>query len=281
MRMSVMLFPFHKGLGDGTLAPPDLIVAFAAEGVAAYEPSIRWAKGQPKVWESFHKSATAAGMVCSCCDIIVNLIGESEADRARALDTVAREVAFCKDELGCPVALVAGTGPASGMSNEDGRKLYADQLAKVVLRTRGSGVTITIEDYGMIPGFTASGAECLEVLEAANCPELKFTFDNGNFLFGDDRPTQVFDMFKGRIAHVHIKDFALCDAGDQPLLTSAAGVGYKSCAIGEGEGEVAETVRLLKSDGYDGWLSIEVGGDDPLREAVEGARLVKEVWTRS
>jgi len=63
------------------------------------------------------------------------------------------------------------------------------------------------------------------------------------------------------------------------VQTSVGGAGYKHCPIGEGEGEVAGTVELLKSHGYAGWLSIEVGGDDPLQEAATGARLVKNLWT--
>jgi len=280
MKTSVMLFPFHQGLGDGTLPPQELVEVLAAEGVTAFEPSMRWVTDRPEAWETFLQVAKDAAMACCCCDIITNLIGESEADRGQALDDVERGVELCRDELDCPVALVAGTSPAPNMSFEEGRGIYAEQLAKAVQRTRGSGVTITIENYGMIPGFTASGAECLEVLEAAGCPDLKFTFDNGNFLFSDDRPTQAFGMLARRIAHVHIKDFAPCRVGDRPVLTSVGGTGYKHCAIGEGEGEVAGTVRLLKAHGYADWLSIEVGGGDPLQEAATGARLVKSLWTR-
>lgn len=281
MKMSVMTFPFHKGLGNGTLAPQELAAAFTADDVTAFEPSAGWVKGKAGTWDAFFEAATDAGMVCSCYDIAVNLIGESKADRAEALDSVEREVAFCRDELDCVVAMVPGTRPASGMSNEDGRKLYAEQLARLVERTRGTGVTITIEDYGMFPGFTASGAHCLEVLEGANSPDLKFTFDNGNFLYGDDRPTQVFDMFKDRIAHVHIKDLALCEPDDQPRLRSIAGTGYWGCTIGHGEAEVADTVKLLKACGYDGWLSLEVGGPgDPVAEAMRGARFVKDAWEK-
>jgi len=279
MKMSVMMFPFHRGLGNGTLAAQELVAAFIAEEVTAFEPSAGWVKGESKTSEAFFKAAADAGMVCSCYDIGVNLIGESDADRAKALDNVEREVAFCRDELDCVVAMVPGTKPASDMSNEDGRKLYAEQLAKVVERTKGTGVTITIEDYGMLPSFTASAAHCLQVLEAANCPDLKFTFDNGNFLYGDDRPTQVFDMFRDRIAHVHVKDLALCGPDDQPRLRSIAGMGYKGCAIGHGEAEVADTVKLLRATGYDGWLSLEVGASsDPVAEAIRGARFVRDAW---
>ncbi|MEW6355134.1 MAG: sugar phosphate isomerase/epimerase family protein [Planctomycetota bacterium] len=279
MKLSVMLFPFHKQLTDGTLKPKAAVEGFKSAGIRAIEPMMSWVEAEPQKWETFFKTASDAGMVWSCYDIGVNLIGENEVDRTEALVKVDRGVEFCKEKLRCSVVLLAGTKPAANMTEEDGRKLYGAQLAKAHERTKGSGVTITIEDFGVYPPFTAGGQHCLEVLEACNCPAIKFTFDNGNFLFAADTPTAVYDLFKGRIAHVHIKDFALRAPDDQPRLTSLSGKQYKGCYIGEGEAEVAETLRLLKADAYPGWISLEVGGSrDPLDDALRGAKVVKQAW---
>lgn len=282
MRLSVMLFPFHKALTDGTLTPKKFVDDLGAEGVTAIEPMMSWIDAEPAKWSNFHKTVKDAGKVFSCYDIGVNLIGESDADREAALDKVEKGVAFCKEQLQCALVLLAGTKPATGMSNEDGRVLYGQQLAKCVERTKGSGVTITIEDFGVYPPFTAGGQHCLDVFKAAKRPEIKFTFDNGNFLFADDKPTQVYSLFKGLIAHVHIKDFALRAPDDQPRLTSLAGKKYKGCLIGDGDAEVVETVRLLRAAEYDGWLSLEVGGGvDPLTDAVHGAKVVTKAWNQA
>lgn len=275
MKLSVMLFPFHRQLMEGTLTPALLVEGFQAEGIAALEPMMSHRRADLGKWEEFHRAAIEAGMVYSCCDIGVNLVGENEGDRRAALDQVERDVAFCREHLGCSLVLLAGTKPSAGMSNADGRKLYAEQLARARERTKGSGITLTIEDFGVYPAFTAAGAHCLEVLEAV--PELQFTFDNGNFLFADDRPTEVFPLFRGRIGHVHIKDFARCGPDEQPALKSLSGKGYCGCLIGQGEAEVAATLKLLKANCYEGWLSLEVGGD-PLRETFEGARFIRRVW---
>jgi len=48
--------------------------------------------------------------------------------------------------------------------------------------------------------------------------------------------------------------------------------------IGDGAGEVAECLKLLKADGYDGWISLEVGGGDPVAEAIHGAKFVTKAW---
>lgn len=277
MKLSVMLFPFQQSLVEGRLTPTALMERFQEAGVAALEPMMSHIRADPRRWEALHRAAVDAGLAYACCDIGVNLIGENEGDRRAALDQVERDVAFCREHLGCPRVLLAGTKPSQGMSNEEGRKLYAEQLARAVERTKGSGITLTIEDFGVYPAFTAGGAHCLEVLETCGCPDLQFTFDNGNFLFADDRPTAVFPLFRGRIGHVHIKDFAPCGPDEPPALRSLSGQGYRGCLIGQGAAEVAAILQLLKADGYDGWLSLEVGGD-PLPETLHGARFVWEVW---
>ena len=49
--------------------------------------------------------------------------------------------------------------------------------------------------------------------------------------------------------------------------------------LGDGAAEVAECLALLRRDGYEGWLSLEVGGGgDSLEEAVHGAKVVADAW---
>lgn len=279
MNLSVMLFPFHSRLSDGTLSATHVIEEFQAQGVKAIEPMMSWVEAEPEKWSEFDRAARDAGMVYSCYDVGVNFVGESEADRVQAQDTVVRGVDFCREKLNCPIVLLPGTKAASGMSDEDGRQIYGEGLAKAAERTQGSGVTLTIEDFGVYPTFAASAKHCLEVLEASNCPAIKFTFDNGNFLLADDLPTDAYALTKDRTAHVHIKDFALRDPDDKPGLTSPGGTQYKGCLIGDGKAQVTECVALLKADQYDGWVSLEVGGGgDPLDEAIHGAKVVTEAW---
>lgn len=279
MRLSVMLFPFDTMLADDPRCADQVVRSLQAEGVGAVEPCLSWVEAQPATWEAFDRAAKQAGMAYSCCDIAVDLVGEDESARAVALERVVSGVELCRAELACPLALLAGTKPAPGMSDAEGRRAYGQALAEASERTRGSGVTLTIEDFGMYPSFTASAAHCLEALEAANCPDIRFTFDNGNFLLGDDTPTRAYPLLKDRTVHVHIKDFAIARPDEKPLLTSPNGVPYKGCAIGDGEAEVAACLALLKADGYDGWVSLEVGGaGDPVDDVIQGARLVRRVW---
>lgn len=277
MKLSVMLFPFHRLLSDGSLDPAGFVKTLQDEGVTAIEPMTNWIRSDPQNWARFDAAARAAGMVYSCYDIGVNFIGEKPADRQAALDLVQREVAFCRDALKCPTALLPGTRPAPGMSADEGRMLYGEGLAKAAALTAGSGVTLSIEDFGVYPRFACAAAHCMQVLQIAGAA-VKFTFDNGNFLLGGDRPLDAYRVTKARIAHVHIKDFCPRDPDGNPSLTTVGGVPLKGCLIGEGEGQVRECVQAVRRDGFTGWVSIEVGGGDPVAQAVHGARVIRQAW---
>jgi len=278
MKLSVMLFPYHSGLVKGEWTATELVASFQEAGITGLEPmqSNLWAS--PEKWQEFDVAARAAGMVYTCYDIGVNLVGTNAAEREQAFEVAMNGVAYARDTLGCPTVLLAGTRPAPGMSEAEGRVVYAEMLARVVDAAQASGITVTIEDFGIYPLFTAAGGHCLDVLRAVNRPAMRFTYDNGNFLLGGDRPTAVFDSLYPYTCHVHIKDFTPREPDGKPSLTAPDGTPYKGCMIGEGDGEVRACVTRLKQVGYQGWISLEVGSGDVLPQAVVGARVVAEAW---
>jgi len=95
----------------------------------------------------------------------------------------------------------------------------------------------------------------LQLLEAV--PGLKLVFDTGNPVFAQDfskpepRPMQdaleFYQKVKSEVVYVHIKDGVW-----NPETKKTA-----FCFPGEGEGKVAETLRALFDDGFDGGISIE------------------------
>ena len=275
MKLSVMLFPFHNDLKEGTHSATELVEKLYSVGARALEPMLRNIDDAPEIWEELRAAAADFGMSYSCLDIGANLIGESEDDRSAALDTVARGVDLCAD-LDCPIALIPGTRPAPGMSNEEGRKVYSAMLAKAGQRTADSGVTLTIEDFGVYPEFACHSSHVLEVVSGAG-PEIRVTWDNGNFLLADEMPADAYPPLRGRTVHVHVKDWVPAPDGAKGLVTPA-GKAWAGAHIGHGEAQVQESLRLLHADRYEGWVSLEVSVAPALEAAVIGAKYVTGVW---
>jgi sugar phosphate isomerase/epimerase len=92
--------------------------------------------------------------------------------------------------------------------------------------------------YGDVP------SRCLDVVRSVDSPHLRLAWDPANFVQVGVRPyTEGYQMLRPHIEYVQIKD-AL--AADGTVVTA-----------GKGDGEVAQTIRALRHDGFDGFFSLE------------------------
>jgi sugar phosphate isomerase/epimerase len=94
------------------------------------------------------------------------------------------------------------------------------------------------EIYGDVP------SRCLDIVRSVGSPHLRLAWDPANFVQVGVRPhTDGYDMLRPHIEYVQIKD---ARAADGTVVTA-----------GNGDGEVARTIRALHHDGFDGFFSLE------------------------
>jgi sugar phosphate isomerase/epimerase len=94
------------------------------------------------------------------------------------------------------------------------------------------------EIYGDIP------RRCLDIVTSVSSPKLQLAWDPANFVQVGVRPyTEGYDMLRPHVEYVQIKDAV---AADGTVVTA-----------GNGDGELARTVRALRHDGFDGFFSLE------------------------
>jgi sugar phosphate isomerase/epimerase len=94
------------------------------------------------------------------------------------------------------------------------------------------------EIYGDIP------RRCVDIVESIGSPNLRLAWDAANFVQVGVRPfTEGYQLLRPHLEYMQIKD-ALLDSGE--VVTS-----------GHGDGELVETVRALRDDGFDGFFSLE------------------------
>ena len=92
--------------------------------------------------------------------------------------------------------------------------------------------------YGDIP------ARCLDLIRSVGSPYLRLAWDPANFVQVGVRPyTDAYAMLRPHVEYIQIKDAFLADGTVVPA--------------GEGDGEVAATMRALRHDGFDGFFSLE------------------------
>jgi sugar phosphate isomerase/epimerase len=94
------------------------------------------------------------------------------------------------------------------------------------------------EIYGDVP------SRCLDIVRSVGSPHLRLAWDPANFVQVGVRPyTDGYAMLRPHIEYIQIKD---ARAADGTVVTA-----------GNGDGEVARTLRALQHDGFDGFFSLE------------------------
>ena len=94
------------------------------------------------------------------------------------------------------------------------------------------------EIYGDVP------ARCLDIVRSVGSPHLRLAWDPANFVQVGVRPyTEGYAALRPHTEYIQIKDALLADGTVVPA--------------GEGDGEVLQTIRALRHDGFDGFFSLE------------------------
>lgn len=118
-----------------------------------------------------------------------------------------------------------------------------------------NGLTPTVEDFDDFnsPISTAEGMKWF----ADRIPNLKITFDTGNFMYSAQSEVYAFKLLKDKIVHVHCKDRSMTPDERCEMKCAVDGTEMYACPVGFGCVAVAETVRELEKSGYGGFYVIE------------------------
>lgn len=128
-------------------------------------------------------------------------------------------------------------------------------------------VILALENH---PGMALALDVFLEILERIPSPSLGINFDTGNARRADQEPMDFLQehAILDRIVHLHVKNFRCTPEGWVTVLPA--------------EGDVVDLkgiFHILKINGYDSWISWEVGGKD-LQETYKEAKVAVD-WLRS
>ncbi|QGK70169.1 TIM barrel protein [Allosaccharopolyspora coralli] len=156
-------------------------------------------------------------------------------DRARHAVDVAHH-------FGAPYIRVFSFFIRPGDDPDDHRDEVLRRMRAVADVAEEGGVILLHENekeiYGDVP------RRCVDILDSVGSPNLRAAWDAANFVQVGVRPfTEGYASIRPHLEYVQIKDAHLADG--------------EVCAAGRGDGEIAETVRALHRDGFDGYFSLE------------------------
>lgn len=197
-------------------------------------------------------------------NISFNTMSDAEAEAAY------KEVVDCAKRLGAKHLLIT---PGFFHSGESGKKATREEvverdaeIVKMIEAVRrakaygdSQGVYVTLEDYDWFSSPIAYPEVLRRFFE--EIPDLKCTFDTGNFIPCDVDVMEEFAYYKEKIVALHLKDRVLEDDQNgierEPYITFS-GKKYYPASVGSGDMHVKEILTEMKAIGYDGCGIIEL-----------------------
>ena len=272
MKFAVSTYSFHE-LGD---KPGDIgLISLAKEiGFAGIEfAGFRLPEGV-----SPEEHATALRAECAKLGVIpVNYtIG---ADFLNCPDGLEAEIERLKKEVDVAVLLGAEGmrhDATRGYIDNDGYKGFSDALPILIEGCRavteyaaGRGIKTMVENHG----FFCQDSERLERLVNGVAHEnFGLLVDIGNFMCTDEDPVLAVSRTAPYAVHVHAKDFHKKSGSGLPprdgFFKTRGGDYLRGAILGHGDAPVLQCLSILKSNGYDGFVSLEFEGMEEPKKGI-------------
>lgn len=151
-------------------------------------------------------------------------------------------------------------------NNSEREKQRENMLAamgEMCAYAESKGIVPTIEDFDDCRSPIATAEQMLWFAE--RIPQLKITFDTGNFMYSGRSELEAFELLKDRIVHVHCKDRSTEEKVSCEMKMTVDGIKMYPTAVGDGCIKMHEIVSALEKRGYDGIYTIEhFGAEDQL-----------------
>lgn len=178
-----------------------------------------------------------------------------------------------------------------GLAVDEGVRLAAEAITACLEYAGELGITLILEnhykdDFWKFPEFAQKAAVFCQLVEAIDSPYFGVNYDPSNaFLAGED-PIGLLERIKHRVKTMHASDRFLVGGTLADLRAMEDNSeGYASVLrhgeIGKGLNDYDRIFSILRTVGFDGWISIEDGVDGmaQLERSVEFVnRKIKEYW---
>ncbi|MBO4356456.1 MAG: sugar phosphate isomerase/epimerase [Clostridia bacterium] len=193
---------------------------------------------ESKISDSINK-LDRMGLNISCLTSACYLYDKQTGDRMIA---EGKEYIDLADALGVPFVRVLGDkDPQPGKDIDD--EYVAIQVKKLCSYAENRNVTVLIETNGVY----ADSARMKRLLELTDEKSLGVLWDvHHPYRYFNETPEKTYSVLGDRIRYLHVKDSVVLPDGK-----------LKYRMMGYGDVPLKETFRILKENGYDGYVTLE------------------------
>ncbi len=278
MKIGVSSYSFSRLVGQGVMKQIEVIAKAKEMGFDVIEFStIAVPAGQQLAAFAgeLRKEADRVGIAIANYTIYADFLGGSGGDLKAEIERVKREVDIAAI-LGAPGMRHDATGgfPAGHVGPkgfDDALPRLAEGCRAVTEYAAAKGIKTMVENHGY---FCQDSERVEKLINKVAHPNFGVLIDMGNFLCVDENPGIAAGRLSRYAFHAHAKDFHVKPGNSLPpgegWFVSRGGNFLRGAIIGNGDVPLAQALRALKRNGYDGVLSIEFEG---MEDVLTGIRI--------
>ena len=271
MKTAVSAYSYEGYIREGKMTQLSCVAKAAEMGFSAIEFTDMKAPTldeQKKLAESIRKEAERVGIEVIAYTIGGCLYKGSREEDLAEIERLKNQLDVAK-LLGAPLmrhdVCYTLTKTGRGRSFDLMLPTIAENARAVTEYAATLGIRTCTENHGYI----AQDSDRVERLYyAVDHDNYGLLVDVGNFACADEDSARAVSRLAPYTVHVHVKDFHKIPFGqtvpeDIKSFPTRARNRLVGCAIGDGDIPVAQCLAILKSAGYDGFVSIEFEGSRP------------------
>ena len=145
----------------------------------------------------------------------------------------------------------------------------ADACREITEYASQKGIVTTVENHGF---FFQDSTRMEQLYAAVNHSNFGLLVDAGNFLCADENHVTAVSRLASYAKLAHIKDFHI-KSGSEPnpgegFFKTRGGNYLRGSIIGHGNVKVKQCIEILKTAGYDGYVTLEYEGIEDVLQAL-------------
>ena len=281
MKISVSSYSFASLVSQGLLDADSIIDKAKSMGFEAIEFAGLYVPNGVKPIDyakSLKEKASDIGIEISCYSVGADFLNN---DLDKEIERVKKEVDIAY-ELGAGMMRhdVCYRAPDRGYKSFEKNVDILIKGAKAITEYAGDkGIVTMTENHG----FYAQDCRRVEMLvDGVNSPNYGVLVDIGNFLCADEDPVVASSILKPYVKNIHCKDFYFKSGREHKpqgpgWFVTRGGNYLKGATVGDGVVPVVQCINVLRSEGYDGYITIEYEGTEDVAACIAaGKKFIEE-----
>lgn len=284
MKLGLSSYSLYKAIRDGEMTILDAIQWISDNGGEHIEivPLGFDLTENPEMIDSIRKSAQEAGIEISNYAVGGNFITETAEGYSEQIENLKRHVDIAA-RLGVRTMRHDVAARPKEMTSiiqfEEDLPRLVEACGTIADYASQYGIITSVENHGF---YIQAADRVQRLIHAVNRSNFRTTLDIGNFMCVDEDPVTSVKKNMPYAVMVHLKDFYLRPSYLYPgegWFQTSGGNYLRGAITGQGDIDMREVLRIIKSSGYDGYISIEFEGMEDCRLGSRyGLSHVQRLW---